>query len=187
MNGIPQVMNEKPIQDYYPDEVAICYGCGRNNPKGLRIETRWDGEEGICRFTPEPHHTAFPGFVYGGLVASLINCHSMGTAIAAAYRADGRDPGTAPGDHLRHRKPECQVPPADSGESRARLALAGDGNAREEGHRRDVRVRRREWIRGGRGRGRARALADDAAVASAGARLQTAFLRIAGRGAPSPI
>jgi acyl-coenzyme A thioesterase PaaI-like protein len=89
-------MEERPIQDYYPDEVAVCYGCGRNNPNGLRIETRWDGEEGVCRFTPEPHHTAFPGFVYGGLVASLIDCHSMGTAIAAAYQAAGRDPGTAP-------------------------------------------------------------------------------------------
>ena len=57
-------MDEKPIQHYYPDEVAVCYGCGRNNPKGLQIETRWDGEEGVCRFTPEPHYTAFPGFVY---------------------------------------------------------------------------------------------------------------------------
>jgi acyl-coenzyme A thioesterase PaaI-like protein len=89
-------MDEKPIQEYYPDEVAVCYGCGRNNPKGLRIETRWEGAEGVCRFTPEPHHTAFPGVVYGGLIASLIDCHSMGTAIAAAYRADGRDPGTEP-------------------------------------------------------------------------------------------
>jgi hypothetical protein len=30
-------MDEKPIQDYYPDEVAVRYGCGRNNPKGLQI------------------------------------------------------------------------------------------------------------------------------------------------------
>jgi acyl-coenzyme A thioesterase PaaI-like protein len=89
-------MYEKPIQDCYPDEAAVCYGCGRNNPDGLHIETRWNGEEGVCRFTPGPHHTAFPGFVYGGLIASLIDCHSMGTAIAAAYQAAGRDPGTDP-------------------------------------------------------------------------------------------
>ena len=89
-------MHEKPIQDYYPDETAVCYGCGRNNPDGLHIQTRWDGEEGVCHFTPKPHHTAFPGFVYGGLVASLIDCHSMGTAIAAAYQAAGRDPDTEP-------------------------------------------------------------------------------------------
>ncbi len=89
-------MHETPIQDYYPGEAAVCYGCGRNNPDGLHIETYWNGEEGICRFAPKPHHTAFPGFVYGGLVASLIDCHSMATAIAAAYQAAGRDPGTAP-------------------------------------------------------------------------------------------
>ena len=85
-------MNESPIQDCYPDEIAICYGCGRNNPDGLHIQTRWDGTEGVCRFTPRPYHTAFPGYVYGGLIASLIDCHSMGTAIAAAHQAAGREP-----------------------------------------------------------------------------------------------
>ncbi len=89
-------MYEKPIQDCYPDEVAVCYGCGRKNPDGLHIETLWDGEEGVCRFMPRPYHTAFPGFVYGGLIASLIVCHSMGTGIAAAYQAAGRAPGTDP-------------------------------------------------------------------------------------------
>lgn len=89
-------MDDQPIQAFYPDDVAICYGCGRNNPTGLHIQTFWNGEEGICRFTPQPHHTAFPGFVYGGLLASLIDCHSMGTAIAATYHAEQRTPGTDP-------------------------------------------------------------------------------------------
>jgi acyl-coenzyme A thioesterase PaaI-like protein len=89
-------VSEKPIQDYYAAEAAVCYGCGRNNPDGLHIQTYWDGEEGVCRFTPEPHHTGFSGFIYGGLVASLIDCHSMGTAIAAAYQAAGRNPDTEP-------------------------------------------------------------------------------------------
>lgn len=85
-------MNQSPIQDYYPDEIAVCYGCGRHNPDGLQIQTYWDGTEGICRFTPRPYHAAFPGYVYGGLIASLIDCHSMGTAIAAAHQAAGREP-----------------------------------------------------------------------------------------------
>lgn len=87
---------KKPIQDYYNDKAAICYGCGRNNDSGLHIQTYWDGEVGHGTFTPRPEHTAFPGFVYGGLVASLIDCHSMGTAIAAMYDAEGREPGTEP-------------------------------------------------------------------------------------------
>ncbi|MCD6136991.1 MAG: PaaI family thioesterase [Deltaproteobacteria bacterium] len=89
-------MTEKAIQDSYPDEGAICYGCGPHNPHGLHIRTYWDGEEGICHFKPRPYHTAFPGFVYGGLIASLIDCHSIGTAIAASYEAEGRQPGTEP-------------------------------------------------------------------------------------------
>lgn len=89
-------MFDRPIQDFYPDEIAICYGCGRHNADGLHIQTYWDGEEGASRFTPRPHHTAFPGFVYGGLLASLIDCHSMGTAIAATYQAEGRAPGSEP-------------------------------------------------------------------------------------------
>jgi acyl-coenzyme A thioesterase PaaI-like protein len=89
-------MTEEAIQDYYADEVAVCYGCGRNNPHGLQIKTYWDGTEGVCRFKPQPHHKAFTGYVYGGLIASLIDCHSVGTATAAAYEAGGREPGSEP-------------------------------------------------------------------------------------------
>ena len=89
-------MTEKAIQDFYPDDVAICYGCGRNNPDGLNLKTYWDGKEGVLRFKPKPYHTAFPGVLYGGLIASLIDCNSTGTAAAAAYGAEGREPGTAP-------------------------------------------------------------------------------------------
>ncbi len=78
------------FQDYYPDDVAQCYGCGRLNEHGHRIRSYWDGEETVCRFTPQPHHTAIPGYVYGGLIASLIDCHGTGTAAAAMYRAENR-------------------------------------------------------------------------------------------------
>ena len=78
------------FQDYYPDDVAQCYGCGRRNDHGYRIKSYWDGDETICRFDPQPYHTAIPGYVYGGLIASLIDCHAMGTAAAATYRAENR-------------------------------------------------------------------------------------------------
>jgi acyl-coenzyme A thioesterase PaaI-like protein len=92
-------MSEDAFQDSYTDEVAICYGCGRLNEHGLQIKSYWDGDEAICTFTPKPYHTAIPGYVYGGLIASLIDCHSTGTAAAAAYRAEGRPMGSEP--HLR--------------------------------------------------------------------------------------
>jgi len=83
-------MTETPFQDYYPEFFAQCYGCGRLNEDGLQIKSFWDGDETVCIFHPRSYHTAIPGYVYGGLIASLIDCHSTGTAAAAAYRAQGR-------------------------------------------------------------------------------------------------
>lgn len=81
------------VQDVYPDDVAHCYGCGRLNEQGHRIRSFWDGDETVARFTPEPFHTAVPGYVYGGLIASLIDCHGTGSAALAAARAEGIEPG----------------------------------------------------------------------------------------------
>ena len=89
-------MTELAFQDYYPDDVSHCYGCGRLNKEGHQIKSYWDGEETVTVYTPRPYHTAIPGFVYGGLIASLIDCHSTGTAAAAAYRAEGRGMDTDP-------------------------------------------------------------------------------------------
>ena len=84
------------FQDHYPDNVAHCYGCGRLNTKGHQIRTRWDGDETVTLYTPQPYETSVPGFAYGGLIASLIDCHSTGTAAAAMYRREGRDLDTLP-------------------------------------------------------------------------------------------
>jgi acyl-coenzyme A thioesterase PaaI-like protein len=80
------------FQDRYPDDVAHCYGCGRLNPRGYQLKSYWDGERTVATFVPQPHHTAIPGYVYGGLIASLIDCHGTGSAAAAAERAtDSQD------------------------------------------------------------------------------------------------
>lgn len=86
----------RAVQDFYPDDFSHCYGCGRLNAHGLQLKTRWDGEDTVARFRPAPEHMALPGYVYGGLIASLIDCHAMGTAAAATLRAEGRDVGDAP-------------------------------------------------------------------------------------------
>ena len=77
-------MKNDAFQDHYPDELAHCYGCGRLNKHGYQLKTTWDGDETVTRFTPEPYHIAIPGYVYGGLIASIIDCHCTGTAAAAA-------------------------------------------------------------------------------------------------------
>ena len=89
-------MDSQAFQDHYPDELSYCYGCGRLNEHGLQLKSRWDGQETVALYEPRPYHIAIPGYVYGGLIASLIDCHGTGTASAAAYRAAGRDMGTEP-------------------------------------------------------------------------------------------
>ncbi len=89
-------MEVKPIQDYYPDDVAHCYGCGKLNERGHQIKSFWDGDETVSHFTPKEYHTAIPGFVYGGLIASLIDCHGTGSAALAAYRAENRELNSLP-------------------------------------------------------------------------------------------
>ena len=89
-------MSDKSFQDYYPDHMAHCYGCGRLNEDGYQIKSYWDGDESVCHFQPKLHHIAIPGYVYGGLLASLIDCHGTGTAAAVGYRAEGREMDTEP-------------------------------------------------------------------------------------------
>jgi acyl-coenzyme A thioesterase PaaI-like protein len=89
-------MIQKAFQDFYPDHMAYCYGCGHLNEQGHQIKSYWDGEESVCHFLPKHCHIAIPGYVYGGLLASLIDCHGTGTAAAAAYRAEGRAMNSEP-------------------------------------------------------------------------------------------
>ena len=79
----------KAIQDYYPDHFAQCYGCGRLNEHGHQLKTIWEGEETVSQFTPLEYHTAIPGSVYGGLLASLIDCHGTGSAALALAKEKG--------------------------------------------------------------------------------------------------
>jgi acyl-coenzyme A thioesterase PaaI-like protein len=113
-------MTEKAFQDYYPDHFAHCYGCGRLNQFGHQIKSYWDGDESVCHFVPRPEYTAIEGYVYGGLLASLIDCHGTGTAAAAAYRDEGRSMDSLPALrfltaslHVDYLKPTPLGPPLE--------------------------------------------------------------------------
>ena len=84
------------FQDHYPENLSHCYGCGSQNPHGHQIKTEWEGDETVTRFRPEPFHTSVPGFAYGGLIASLIDCHSTASAAASMYRQEGRSMDSLP-------------------------------------------------------------------------------------------
>lgn len=88
-------MNEviHAIQDEYDDSFAWCYGCGRLNETGLKLRTGWKDDQTITIYHPRKEHTAIPGFVYGGLVASLVDCHGTGSAALELHRINGHEPG----------------------------------------------------------------------------------------------
>lgn len=78
---------------------GTCYGCGSANPDGLHIKSYWsdDGQFVVATFDPAAKFSSgFRGAVYGGLIASLIDCHSNWTAMAFGYKAEVREPGTQP-------------------------------------------------------------------------------------------
>ena len=83
------------IQDRIPHN--HCWGCGTLNPRGLQIKSYPEGDETVCRFQPSPDHMAGPTHVVnGGILAAVIDCHSVCTAIADVYRAAGRELGSEP-------------------------------------------------------------------------------------------
>lgn len=87
------------FQDCYPEELSHCFGCGKNNPLGHQLKSSWlddNKNTTVAHFNPEQKHTAIPGFVYGGLIASLIDCHGTGSAAAMAYEQEGRVMGSLP-------------------------------------------------------------------------------------------
>lgn len=92
-------------QRAFQDDLAAtgfehCWGCGVANEHGLHLRSFWDGDEAVCHWQPQPYHIAAPGAVSGGILATLIDCHCAATAVAAAYRAEGRAIGT--GEPIRY-------------------------------------------------------------------------------------
>ena len=97
------------FQDHYPKDFAHCYGCGYLNEHGLQIKSRWEGDVAVCRFQPRPWHTAFIGYVYGGLIASLIDCHAMGTASPPPSRSTISSPlRSTPNWKSAHTRPKWE-------------------------------------------------------------------------------
>jgi acyl-coenzyme A thioesterase PaaI-like protein len=87
---------EESLQQRYAPQGA-CFGCGPTNPKGLRIQSRPEGDEVVADWTAERHHEAFPGMVSGGIIGTLLDCHSNWTAATHLMRERGED------------KPPCTV------------------------------------------------------------------------------
>ena len=88
-------MSEKAFQDHW--EKNKCWGCGSSNEHGLHLKSYWSGDESVSTFIPSRHHKAGPDdYLNGGIIATVTDCHSICTAIADAYREEGRELNSEP-------------------------------------------------------------------------------------------
>ena len=74
-------MNQKSLQETFAPK-GICFGCGCLNDKGLKIKSFINKDEIVCDWRASKHHEAFPGVLNGGIIGSVLDCHSNW---AAAY------------------------------------------------------------------------------------------------------
>ena len=87
-------MSKDYFQDHMPENV--CFGCGILNPNGLQIKSYWEGEEAVLDWESEEKYHGWADLMNGGIMATLIDCHCMGAAMAYAYKAEGRSMDTHP-------------------------------------------------------------------------------------------
>ena len=81
-------MTEPSLQERYAPD-SRCFGCGPANERGLRIRSRIDGAELVADWTAEPYHEAFDGILNGGIIGTLLDCHSNWTAAIHLMGARG--------------------------------------------------------------------------------------------------
>ena len=84
---------QQAMQDVMPNQ---CFGCGAHNAQGLQIKSFWAGDDVVCAWRPQPQHIGHPGILYGGTIASIIDCHCIWTAVAHAHRQHGVEMNDTP-------------------------------------------------------------------------------------------
>ncbi|MEP6872982.1 MAG: PaaI family thioesterase [Burkholderiales bacterium] len=116
------------MQDRLPGH---CFGCGTLNAHGLHIKSRWEGDEFVCLWQPKPEHIGYPGCVYGGTIASVVDCHAIWASLSLRCRDAGLDLNSGPPPfvvvtgslRVNYLKPASVVRPL---ELRARLVEHGE-------------------------------------------------------------
>jgi len=88
------VTEKRYFQDFMSGDV--CFGCGSDNHQGLQIKSFWQGDTSVCEWQPRRHHQGWAGLTCGGIIATLVDCHCMATAMAHAIRQEGRELGSEP-------------------------------------------------------------------------------------------
>lgn len=86
--------NDNYFQKHMPGNV--CFGCGTDNPNGLQIKSYWQNDECVCIWHPDDRYRGWPNLTCGGIIAALIDCHCMPSAMAITVRNEGRELSSEP-------------------------------------------------------------------------------------------
>src|SRR4051794_22608721 len=62
----------------------MCFGCGPANPKGLRLKSYVEDGVVTAEFVPWPEHDNGVGFLNGGIIATVLDCHSAAAVMSEA-------------------------------------------------------------------------------------------------------
>jgi acyl-coenzyme A thioesterase PaaI-like protein len=108
-----------------------CFGCGPSNADGLQIHSIPTGDSADCDvvldWTPLPHHLAFEGMLNGGIIGTLMDCHSNWTGAWHFMRRDGLEtpPCTVTAEfHVKLKRPT----PVDRPLHIVARAVSSEGN-----------------------------------------------------------
>jgi acyl-coenzyme A thioesterase PaaI-like protein len=122
------MMDTLSIQErLYPG--TTCFGCGHANPKGLKLRSYARDGFVVAEFTPWPEHDNGLGYLNGGIIATVLDCHSGATVIAESERHGWLPDGDLPfpfvtaGLDLRYLRP---APRRETSELRAVVTSADE-------------------------------------------------------------
>lgn len=129
----------------YP--TLTCFGCGLANKRGLRLQSYADGEQYVAQFLPWPEHDNGIGYLNGGIIGTVLDCHSAAAVVDTADQRGWRALGDAPlpyvtaGLDVRYRRPaplrepvtlRAEVTAASEGEITAHVWLEHEDKVRAE-------------------------------------------------------
>jgi len=81
-------MTQLSLQETYAP-TSVCFGCGPANPQGLHIRSFVQGDVVVAEWKAEAYHEAFPGTLNGGIIGTLLDCHSNWTGAWHLMRHKG--------------------------------------------------------------------------------------------------
>lgn len=132
-------------ETHFPD--LTCFGCGPANAKGLQLRSFAVEDRYQASFTPWPEHDNGVGFLNGGIIATLLDCHSAAAVVDVAYQHGWRALGGAllpyvtAGLEVRYPRPAplhepvtllAEVTSADESQITARVWLEHEEKVRAE-------------------------------------------------------